>query len=274
MDAGHRHRLGDVDRHDPRVRVRAAQRVAPEHPRHDQVARVRELALHLRRRVGARDDARRSGRPAAARRVCGLRHASAPRAARRRRSSRSRCSGRGCPRAPRGSRRRTGRACARSRSAVATTRPGVQKPHCTAPASTNACCTGCSASPSASPSTVVTSWPSACAASTRHAQTSVAVEQHRARAALALLARVLRAREAELLAQREEQRLALPAVGLVLLAVDAQRDPHAQHPLERALGQHAQRVAAVARRCRARRRSARPRPRRAPGTCPPRRAAR
>ena len=43
-----------------------------------------------------------------------------------------------------------------------------------------------------------------------------AVEQHRARAALALLARVLRAREAELLAQREEQRLALPAVGLVL----------------------------------------------------------
>ena len=61
-----------------------------------------------------------------------------------------------------------------------------------------------------------------------------AVEQHRARAALALLARVLRAGEAELLAQREEQRLALPAVGLALVAVDAQRDPHAQHPLERA----------------------------------------
>ena len=53
-----------------------------------------------------------------------------------------------------------------------------------------------------------------------------AVEQHRARAALALLARVLRAREPELLAQREEQRLALPAVGLLLLAVDPDGDPH------------------------------------------------
>ncbi len=56
---------------------------------------------------------------------------------------------------------------------MATTRPGVQKPHCTAPASTNASCTRCSSPFSASPSTVTTSWPSACAASTRHAQTSV-----------------------------------------------------------------------------------------------------
>ena len=53
------------------------------------------------------------------------------------------------------------------------------------------------------------------------------VEQHRARPALALLARVLRSRKAELLAQREEERLSLPAVGLVLLAVDPKRDPHA-----------------------------------------------
>ena len=60
-----------------------------------------------------------------------------------------------------------------SRSAVATTRPGVQKPHCTAPASTNASCTRWSSPSSASPSTVTTSCPSACAASTRHAQTSV-----------------------------------------------------------------------------------------------------
>ena len=41
-----------------------------------------------------------------------------------------------------------------------------------------------------------------------------AVEQHRARAALTLLAGVLRPGHAELLAQREEERLALPAVGL------------------------------------------------------------
>jgi hypothetical protein len=57
----------------------------------------------------------------------------------------------------------------------------------------------------------------------------LAVEQHRARAALALLARVLRARQAEPLAQREEQALALPELGLTLLAVDRQLDPHARH---------------------------------------------
>ena len=35
-------------------------------------------------------------------------------------------------------------------------RPGVQKPHCTAPCSMNAACSGCSSSPCASPSIVVT----------------------------------------------------------------------------------------------------------------------
>src|SRR5262249_55125065 len=54
-----------------------------------------------------------------------------------------------------------------------------------------------------------------------------AVEEHRARAALALLAGVLRAREAEPLAQRVEEALALPDVGFRLAAVDAERDPHA-----------------------------------------------
>ena len=43
----------------------------------------------------------------------------------------------------------------------------------------------------------------------------LAVEQHGAGAALALLARVLRARQPEPLAQRVEQALALPDVGLV-----------------------------------------------------------
>src|SRR4029453_6584894 len=55
------------------------------------------------------------------------------------------------------------------------------------------------------------------------------LEQHRARAALTLLARVLRARQAEPLAQREEQALALPDLRLALLAVDRQLDPHARH---------------------------------------------
>ncbi len=52
----HRNRLRDVERDDARVRVRAAQRVAPEHPRDDQVARVGKLALHLRRRVDPRNE--------------------------------------------------------------------------------------------------------------------------------------------------------------------------------------------------------------------------
>ena len=54
-----------------------------------------------------------------------------------------------------------------------------------------------------------------------------AVEQHRARAALALLACVFRPRVAELLAQSEEERLPLPAVGRGVSAVHSQRHPHA-----------------------------------------------
>ena len=54
-----------------------------------------------------------------------------------------------------------------------------------------------------------------------------AVEVDRARAALALLAGVLRAGQAQPLAQDVEQALALPhVVGLPLLAVDRQVDPH------------------------------------------------
>ena len=56
VNARHRERGRDVDLDDPRVRVRAPQRVAPEHPRHDQVARVCELTLDLRRRVDPRDE--------------------------------------------------------------------------------------------------------------------------------------------------------------------------------------------------------------------------
>ena len=55
----------------------------------------------------------------------------------------------------------------------------------------------------------------------------LAVEVDRARAALALLAGVLGAREVEVVAQRHEQALALPdAVGLAQLAVDGQGQAH------------------------------------------------
>ena len=79
------------------------------------------------------------------RRACSCDPASGPRrCGRRRGSSRSRCSGRGCRPAPRGSRRPTASATRSSRSCAAITSPGVQKPHWTAPASTNASCTGSS----------------------------------------------------------------------------------------------------------------------------------
>ena len=56
VHAGHRHRLGDVDRPDARVRVRAPQRVTPEHPGNDQIARIRERARDLRRRIDTRHE--------------------------------------------------------------------------------------------------------------------------------------------------------------------------------------------------------------------------
>jgi hypothetical protein len=55
VDAGHRQRARDIDLQDPRVRVRAADGVAPEHARRDQVARIGELARHLRDRVDPPD---------------------------------------------------------------------------------------------------------------------------------------------------------------------------------------------------------------------------
>jgi hypothetical protein len=55
VDAGHRHRLRVVDLRDPSMRVGAAQRVAPEHSRGEEVARVGELPRHLGHGVRAPD---------------------------------------------------------------------------------------------------------------------------------------------------------------------------------------------------------------------------
>ena len=55
VDAGHAGRRGRVDRADERVRVRAADGVAPEHPGGEEVARVGELAGDLGDRVDAAD---------------------------------------------------------------------------------------------------------------------------------------------------------------------------------------------------------------------------
>ena len=225
--------------------VRAADGVAPEHPGGVEVARVGELAGRPSGPRRAAGRPRRRGRARACVPACSAHGRPAAQPRRRRRSSRSRCSGRGCPRAPRGSRRRSGRALRASRSTVATTRPGVQKPHCTAPGLDERLLDAVQlavrrrgprrSSPRGRP-------PARRARGTRR---RAAVEQHRAGAALALLAGVLRAREPEPLAQRVEQALAGPDVGLAPLAVDAERDLHAQAALQRARDEHAQRVAAV-----------------------------
>ena len=55
---------------------------------------------------------------------------------------------------------------------------------------------------------VVTSAPSACTANIRHERTAVAVDQHRARAAHAVLAAEVRAGEPAVLAQVVGERLA------------------------------------------------------------------
>ena len=97
----------------------------------------------------------------------------------------------------------------------------MQKPHCTAPASTNASCTGCSASSAPSPSTVSDIVAVRLDGEHETRADERPVEQHRAGAALTLLAGVLRAREAEPLPEREEQALAGPDVRLGTLTVDA-----------------------------------------------------
>src|SRR5271157_2037492 len=61
--------------------------------------------------------------------------------------------------------------CCSRKCVVATMNPGVQKPHCWASWSTNACITGVSASPSAKPSMVVIFFPCASIASTAQAYT-------------------------------------------------------------------------------------------------------
>ena len=48
MDTGHAERSSDVDLLDERVSVGATEVCAPEHPRRLEIARVRELAGHLR----------------------------------------------------------------------------------------------------------------------------------------------------------------------------------------------------------------------------------
>ena len=149
-----------------RVRMRRAQHGGVQHPRQLDVGGVARLAAHALRRVLAAS--RRGRRPSAARRATA--RADPPR--RRARPPRSgprppsRC-GSVSPMQDRlldsriraaaadvarhrdgGSRRRSGSGFAATSAAAETTCPGVQKPHCTASARTNASISGWSRSPS------------------------------------------------------------------------------------------------------------------------------
>ena len=125
------------------------------------------------------------------------------RAAPRRGSSRSRCSGRGCRPAPRGSRRRRAPGRARSRSSVATIRPGRAEAALHGAGLDERLLHRAAAS-SAGREALDGHHLAALAPgrpATRQLHTRHVVEVHRARAALALLAGVLRAGQAEPLAQ-------------------------------------------------------------------------
>ena len=92
--------------------------------------------------------------------------------------------------------------------------------------SMNASCIGCSAVACARPSMVVISPPSCMTASVRHEFTRRPSTQHGARAALAVVAALLRAGEPELLAQRVEQRGPRPSA-------DPARSKHTRPPARR-----------------------------------------
>ena len=136
----------DVDAEDAGRRVRRAQRLTPQHALGPQVAGERELARTLGTPSGRVAD---SPTATAARVAVGAdarRHGVAPpapvgdRATRPRRApGRSPVQRHRLPRDRLADLEVVGRVRARSsRSWTAITRPGVQKPHCTAPASTNA----------------------------------------------------------------------------------------------------------------------------------------
>ena len=131
-------------------------------------------------------------------------------------------------------RARSGSGSRSSRSCTAMTSPGVQNPHCTAPVSTNACCTSVIARASVRLQPLDGDDLGADRRGREHQARAHQrpVDQHRARAALALLAARLGARQAEALAQHVEQALAEPRVGdLVVVAVDAQRVRSSRHAM-------------------------------------------
>ena len=210
-----------------RVRVRAAQGVAPEHPRGEEVAGVRELAGHFRDRVDAPDrladaaelelacsrPARREANGVEDLRVAGA----AAEVAGERLADLVVVRARRSP-------QQVDRGHDQSRRAEAALHgAGLDE---------RLLDRGAARSPSASPSTVTTSCPSACAASTRHAQTSVPSRSTEQEPHSPCSQAFFEPGKPEALAQRVEQALARPDVRLALLAVDRQLRSSRETPVE------------------------------------------
>src|SRR5437588_8428389 len=116
-----------------------------------------------------------------------------------------------------------GRATRSKRAASAMSCPGVQNPHWKASAAMNASCSRWSLPPSPRPSMVVTARATQSTASTRQAVHRLAVEEHRACPAIAHVAGLLGAGEAEVGAQGIEERAPRLDVKLDVLPVHAKR---------------------------------------------------
>ena len=258
-DAGRPRGGGDVDRADPRRRVRAADGRRPRacSPRRRSLPKA-YVARHLRDAV---DAARALADAAAAGVSSTLTRVLPRRGGPRRGSSGSRCSGRGCRRAPRGSSRRSGRVALEQvgggddhprRAEAALDRAGGEE----------RLLHRVERSPSASDSTVRTTAPSACDAGTRQAQTtspSSQTEQEPHSPCSHAFFEPASPSSSRSSASRLAPR---PDVDLALDAVHGRPDQHArllqvvERPAERALREHLDRVPAVGAPSRGRRRSA------------------
>ena len=222
MDPGHADGLRDVDLGDQGVRVRAAQRVAPEHPGCEEVARVGELAGHLRDRVDPLDafadtaELERAGgrahEPAASLdRVEDLR---VPRAAAK--VARQRLADLVVGRVRAARQQVGGRDHEPWRAEAALNRARLGESRL------NRMQLAVLGQPLDRHELVAVRL----GREDKAGADESAVEEHGAGAALALLARVLRAGEAEPLAEDVEQAFPGPDVGLEALAVDRQLDSH------------------------------------------------
>ncbi len=207
---GTRQRRRRVDPPDRRSGEGAAHEARVQHPRQRDVVDVRAPAGEqpgVLDAVDARADVPGGARGSAS--VMTVLHGGPCRrpGAPPRRCPGSRCSGRGCPTAPRGSRSSVGFGWSRRNAVTDTTKPGVQKPHCSPWQSRNAACT-VERSPSGEPMPFDRRDLGAVGLHREHEARAHggAVDQHRARAAHAVLAAEVRAGEVALLAEEVGER--------------------------------------------------------------------